>query len=147
MAGGPPRIESPVTESMNQAQLLIFARDLKQALRQERRKSIELAGALEQLTTLNQRLEEALDRERRSRQETEQAHRESTLRLLLASRYKDEETGAHLERVGLYSLAVGRHIGLSERQAQLIAAAAPMHDVGKIALRDAILLKPGPARS
>jgi putative two-component system response regulator len=64
-------------------------------------------------------------------------------RLSVASEYKDEDTGAHIRRMSLYSAAVARRMGLDENNIETILYAAPMHDLGKIGIPDRILLKPG----
>jgi len=64
-------------------------------------------------------------------------------RLTRAAEYKDEDTGAHIQRMSRYSAAVARKMGLGEKVAKYILYAAPMHDVGKIGIPDRILLKPG----
>jgi putative two-component system response regulator len=65
-------------------------------------------------------------------------------RLGLAAEYKDNETGLHVIRMSHYSQVLARAAGWSEAAAEELLAAAPMHDVGKIGIPDAILLKPGP---
>jgi len=71
------------------------------------------------------------------------AHEETILRLLSASRYRDEETGAHIRRTGLYCELFAEILGWPPEQIQNIRLAAPMHDLGKIGIPDAILQKPG----
>ncbi|MBD3222558.1 HD domain-containing protein [bacterium] len=56
---------------------------------------------------------------------------------------RSRETGGHIDRVALGSALLGKLAGLSARQCELLRMAAPMHDVGKIAIPDAILNKPG----
>jgi putative two-component system response regulator len=68
---------------------------------------------------------------------------EITLRLITASGYRDEETGAHIRRIGEYSAILARAIDLDQRAVEEIRLAAPMHDIGKIGVSDAILKKPG----
>ena len=68
---------------------------------------------------------------------------DSIFRLTRAAEYKDEDTGAHIQRMSQYSAAVARQMGLGEKMAKNILYAAPMHDVGKIGIPDRILLKPG----
>jgi putative two-component system response regulator len=68
---------------------------------------------------------------------------DSIYRLTRASEYKDEDTGAHIQRMSHYSAAVARQMGLDENVAKNILYGAPMHDVGKIGIPDRILLKPG----
>jgi putative two-component system response regulator len=64
-------------------------------------------------------------------------------RLTVAASYKDSETASHTMRVGAYSEAIALAYGLSADAARDIRLAAPMHDVGKVAIPDAILLKKG----
>lgn len=64
------------------------------------------------------------------------------------SRQRDEETGAHLERMSRFAHLIalqlaGRH-GLADEQVELIQHLAPLHDLGKIGVSDAVLLKEGP---
>ena len=71
------------------------------------------------------------------------AHEETILRLLSASRYRDEETGAHIKRTGRYCELFAEVLGWPADQVQNIRLAAPMRDLGKIGISDAILQKPG----
>lgn len=64
-------------------------------------------------------------------------------RLAKAAEYRDNETGRHVIRVGLYSALMGRGLGLPQEQVDMLAHTAPMHDLGKIGIRDGILLKAG----
>lgn len=90
-------------------------------------------------------LNESLERKVRQRtHELEQARLRVIWRLAKAGEYRDEETGNHVARVACYSRALAEHMGLSSRFAEEIALASPLHDIGKIAIPDRILLKPGP---
>jgi putative two-component system response regulator len=64
-------------------------------------------------------------------------------RLSRAVEYHDGATGAHLERVGAYTGDIASSLGLPETQVQLLRLAAPLHDIGKIAVGDRILRKTG----
>ena len=64
-------------------------------------------------------------------------------RLSHAAEYRDEDTGAHIKRVGQCSARLARQLGLCDTEVESILYAAPMHDVGKIGVPDRILLKPG----
>lgn len=64
-------------------------------------------------------------------------------RLTMAAGYKDPETGKHTQRVGAYAEAIAIAYGLEPDLATDIRWAAPMHDIGKVATPDAILLKKG----
>jgi len=63
-------------------------------------------------------------------------------RLGLAAEYRDNETGNHIIRMSKYSYLFALAIGLTEKHAELILNAAPMHDIGKIGIPDRVLLKP-----
>lgn len=65
-------------------------------------------------------------------------------RLGRAAEYKDNETGLHVVRMSHYSAILARAAGLGDRLADDILHAAPMHDVGKLGIPDAVLRKPGP---
>lgn len=61
----------------------------------------------------------------------------------MAAEYKDNETGLHVIRMSHFSRIIALAAGFSEEEADEILHAAPMHDVGKIGIPDAILQKPG----
>lgn len=65
------------------------------------------------------------------------------VKLGIAAEYKDNDTGAHVKRMSQYSYEIAKEYGFGENDANLLLHAAPMHDVGKIGIPDAILLKPG----
>ena len=56
---------------------------------------------------------------------------------------KDAETEGHSKRVTAYTIALARHMGVPEPQMRIVARGAFLHDIGKMAIPDAILLKPG----
>jgi putative two-component system response regulator len=64
-------------------------------------------------------------------------------RLGRAAEYRDEETGNHILRMSHTCALLARAAGCSEADCDLILNASPMHDIGKIGIPDAILLKPG----
>jgi putative two-component system response regulator len=68
---------------------------------------------------------------------------EIILRLALAVEYRDNDTGEHTLRVAKYSRIIAEELGLPPRLCRDIYLAAPLHDVGKVAIPDSILLKPG----
>lgn len=76
--------------------------------------------------------------------QVKEAYIETIYRLTRATEYKDEETADHVKRLSLYSAALGRAIGMSEQQVELLLYASPMHDVGKIGIPDKILFKKEP---
>ena len=63
-------------------------------------------------------------------------------RLSKIAEYRDDRTGQHTERVGILSARIAIHLGMSTSFIELISKAACLHDLGKIAVPDTILLKP-----
>jgi HD-GYP domain-containing protein (c-di-GMP phosphodiesterase class II) len=64
-------------------------------------------------------------------------------RLALAAEYRDDNTLEHTQRVGELAARLARQLGHGDREVWLVHHAAPLHDLGKIAIPDHILLKPG----
>lgn len=64
--------------------------------------------------------------------------------LATAIEAKDQHTEGHVERVANYAVLLGKHCGLSAQELKLLQRAAMLHDVGKLGVRESILLKPGP---
>ena len=62
--------------------------------------------------------------------------------LFMALEKRDKKTGEHCERVGLLSVAVGKAAGIAKNKINILGCAAHLHDFGKIAIPDVILLKP-----
>jgi HD domain len=75
--------------------------------------------------------------------ELEVARTETLQRLALAGEYRDDDTSQHTERVGTTAAEIGIALGLGTDQVDLLREAATLHDVGKLAISDTILLKPG----
>jgi len=73
--------------------------------------------------------------------ELDTARLDTIARLALAAEFRDDETGRHTQRVGALSELLARAIGWSDAEAALLGLAAPLHDVGKIGIPDAILCK------
>ena len=96
----------------------------------ERRRMARYAGTLER-------------RVRRGRRELRAAQLEIVERLTQAAESRDEQTGGHIHRIGDMCERLGQALGMSKSQAALLRHASTMHDVGKIGIPDAVLLKPG----
>lgn len=83
--------------------------------------------------------------------ETEKQHAEQVSKLHLrtiealaaAIEAKDETTGEHLQRVRVYSMALAKELGLSEDDREALQAASVLHDIGKLAVPEHIISKPG----
>jgi len=69
--------------------------------------------------------------------------KETLFRLAKAGEYRDEVTGAHVARIGLFSRQIAEALGLSDEECDVIEQAAPLHDIGKIGIPDKLLLKSG----
>ncbi len=76
------------------------------------------------------------------------ALRQSRLQILRmlgrAAEFRDNETGAHIVRMSHVSALLARELGWDDERCELMLNASPLHDIGKIAVPDAILLKAGP---
>ncbi len=79
-----------------------------------------------------------------SMHEVEERERETLSRLARAIELRDTGTSAYLERMSRVAGLIAEGLGLPEEQARTIELAAPLHDIGKIAIPDAVLMKPGP---
>lgn len=88
----------------------------------------------------NERLEQRVRQRTRS---LEASRLEVLERLSLAAEYRDDETNEHAQRVGRTAALLARALGQPKPQVELIRRAVPLHDIGKIGIPDAILLKPG----
>jgi hypothetical protein len=94
-------------------------------------------------TALRREVDERNNDLRRALSELEIAQAETVRRLSMAVEFRDEDTGAHIERIGRFSTLLSEQVGMSAEFCRRISHAAPLHDVGKVAIPDAILLKPG----
>jgi len=102
----------------------------------------------QQVETYRQRLEEMVA-ERTAQlqaalQQIERSYEETLQALGAAIDLRDHETAGHSRRVCRYSLELARAMGWSEEQLGNLARGAYLHDIGKLGVRDSILLKPGP---
>ena len=80
----------------------------------------------------------------RLQRELRQMHLNSILRLATIAEYRDADTSEHVKRVSQTSELIAGELGLPTQESELLKYASAMHDVGKVAIPDAILLKPGP---
>ena len=80
---------------------------------------------------------------RKQTRQIRQTQEETIIRLLTALESRDEETGGHVRRIGLYSAHLAQAAGWSTEKIDDLRLAAPMHDIGKIGVPDAILQKNG----
>jgi HD-GYP domain-containing protein (c-di-GMP phosphodiesterase class II) len=76
-------------------------------------------------------------------EEIENTQKEIIFTLAETGEKRSKETGNHVKRVAEYSYALAMAHGFSQDEAELLKNASPLHDIGKIAIPDSILLKPG----
>ncbi len=113
---------------------------LGESQKREKQYRAELEMEVERRTgALHRALEFMADAERKAHE----AHLETVRRLAIAAEYRDENTAAHVFRVGKYCALIAQYLGLPTHEVDLLRDASTMHDVGKIGTPDAILLKPG----
>ncbi len=80
----------------------------------------------------------------RSEDELRRSRAETIARLAHAAEFRSLETAVHVERMSRYCATLASRTGLSDERIELLRVASTLHDVGKIAIPDGILLKPGP---
>jgi putative two-component system response regulator len=73
----------------------------------------------------------------------QEGYLETIFTMTRAAEHKDENTGAHVQRISRYSRSLARMLGQDEAFVERIFFASPMHDIGKIGIPDHVLLKPG----
>ena len=101
---------------------------------------LELKNSLNLTQHFNERLSTKVEEATKALKKSEY---EALEVLSKAAEYKDPETASHIARVSHYSRLLAQACGLSEEEQNIIYYAAPLHDIGKIGINDAILLKPG----
>jgi len=131
------------TLAASQAQLNLYAHDLRKLLDSERERTEQLTSAHRQLLLYATELKQTLEREQENSRQLAQAHLDTAKRLNQAVRYKDNETANHNVRLSHYSAVLAEHLGWDATDAHLIFDAAPLHDLGKVGVPDAVLQKPG----
>ena len=93
---------------------------------------------------LEVRVRDRTDELQQALRELDAAQRETVHRLSRAVEFRDEDTGEHIARISVLSGEIARRAGLDEQTTAMIERASPLHDVGKVAIPDSVLLKPGP---
>ncbi|WP_255988254.1 response regulator [Chitinolyticbacter albus] len=78
------------------------------------------------------------------RAEVEDTQRDIIYRLSEVVENRSPDTGQHIRRMAEFGWVLARALGLPDEDAEIIRAASPLHDVGKVGIPDAVLHKPGP---
>lgn len=138
-AGANDFITKPVdrTELAVRTASLLKVKQAQDALKQYQ---AELEAAV---ATRTADLLHALEELAAAQRTTYEAHLDTVHRLALAAEFKDSYTAGHIYRVSEYCALLGELLNLSPRDIELLHHASTMHDVGKLAMPDAILLKAG----
>ncbi|MCK9372916.1 MAG: HD domain-containing protein [Sulfuricurvum sp.] len=97
----------------------------------------------EELNERESRIEQTLMKFNSLNSEIDATMKETLFAMGEAEEKRSSETRNHTRRVVEYSRLLGELIGLEEKNIELLATAAPLHDIGKIGIPDSILLKPG----
>lgn len=84
-----------------------------------------------------------LETEKKHAEQVSQLHLRTIEALALAIEAKDETTGEHLQRVRVYSMELAKDLGLTEDETEALRAASVLHDIGKLAVPEHIISKPG----
>ena len=84
-----------------------------------------------------------LETEKRHAEQVSSLHLRTIEALALAIEAKDENTGEHLQRVRVYAIELAKELGLSEDETEALKAASVLHDIGKLAVPEHIISKPG----
>ena len=111
---------------------------------------VELKVRLRNLIKLSDALRKLDDHVAEQAREIEKAtqallarEEEMVFRLSKALEYRDNDTNDHTLRVAKFSRMIAERLGLSRQECDSIYLASPLHDIGKVAIPDGILLKPG----
>ena len=117
----------------------------RELVRQVEERTAELSQANQRLLRMAslEHEKELVEKERAHALERAAVHRRAIETLALAIEAKDQTTGDHLQRVEVYALEVARELGLDEASQEALRAAALLHDIGKLAVPEYIISKPG----
>jgi HD-GYP domain-containing protein (c-di-GMP phosphodiesterase class II) len=89
------------------------------------------------------KIEDGLDKIKNLNNEIENTQKEVVFTMGSIGESRSKETGNHVKRVAEYSKLLALYYGLDDKEAEMLKQASPMHDIGKVAIPDAILNKPG----
>jgi len=84
-----------------------------------------------------------LETEKRHAEQVSHLHLRTIEALALAIEAKDQTTGEHLQRVRVYAMELAKDLGLNEDETEALRAASVLHDIGKLAVPEHIISKPG----
>jgi putative two-component system response regulator len=132
-----------LTKPFGANQLLIQVTNALRRRELEAARSTYEEGLQEMVATRTADLEVVVGRLEDSEHELRRAYGETVARLSRAIESRDGLTGAHVERVGSATERIALALGVISDRAELLGLASQLHDIGKIAISDAVLRKPG----
>ncbi len=103
----------------------------------------EIGELSEAFNTMIGGMDHALNEITNLNREIEETQREVVFTMGSIGESRSKETGNHVKRVAEYSRLLALYYGLDEDEAEMLKQASPMHDIGKVAIPDAVLNKPG----
>ncbi|MDY0190599.1 MAG: cache domain-containing protein [Desulfuromonas sp.] len=110
-------------------------------------KIVEINTTMESFNNMVDSLQENCLANEKLTAQLQKSYLDTLYRLALAAEYKDQETAGHLDRVSGYSTVIAEELGLSTEEIDILRQASIMHDVGKLAIPDSVLLKEGKLNS
>lgn len=120
----PQYIIHAVKIAVEHSRLIQMEKNYKRQLEEDvRKRTLELSRTLKIVKSMNE---------------------EIVYRLMVVAEFRDEDTGAHIKRIGVYSGMIAEKLGMSKSFVDMITLASTMHDIGKVGIPDNILRKPGP---
>lgn len=132
----------PMRAVSDQLQDTLRSNDLTSLLKTDDRG--ELGNLIFWFNQRSMALHEKYDEVKALNQEIEETQKEVVFTMGAIGESRSKETGNHVKRVAEYSRLLALYYGLGEKEAEMLKQASPMHDIGKVAIPDAILNKPEP---
>ena len=131
----------PIMTLSNTAKKITRTRDYTQQVHIKR--DDEIGELSRSFNTMISGMDHALNEITDLNQEIEETQREVVFTMGSIGESRSKETGNHVKRVAEYSKLLALYYGLDEEEAEMLKQASPMHDIGKVAIPDAVLNKPG----
>jgi putative two-component system response regulator len=106
--------------------------------------SLRKAAAFCEMNDLKRKFQQSLQEEvKKKTRELSELNREIIHRLTVVAEYRDTDTGLHNSRIGGFAGTIANALGMSGDFVEKITLSSPLHDIGKVAVPDSILLKAG----
>lgn len=131
----------PVITLANVAKKVTKTHDYTQQVKMDR--DDEIGQLSDAFNTMIGGMDTALAEITALNKEIEDTQREVVFTMGSIGESRSKETGNHVRRVAEYSKLLALYSGLNENEAEMLRQASPMHDIGKVAIPDAVLNKPG----